>query len=55
MPRQTDERRWSVGGVGEEEIYTLHETGLFYNFLLDRMLTLKGQFCHSRKKMPETE
>jgi hypothetical protein len=31
------------------DIYNADETGLFYNCLLDRMLTLKGCSCHGGK------
>jgi hypothetical protein len=36
-------------GYEPQDIHNAIETGLFYNCLLERMLALKGQFCHERK------
>jgi hypothetical protein len=36
-----------------QDIYNADEMGLFYNYLLDRMLTLKGHSCHGEKSAKE--
>jgi hypothetical protein len=34
---------------GRQDIHSTDETDLFYSYLHDRMLTLKGQSCHRGK------